>query len=170
MKKLLVIALVLSQIVICFGERVKMKDSQEFEGFLRGKLNGNIYVIDDKLYELPLEYVYRVYRGKKDTTRDWFDADDFQDFEFNDWRYPLEKYRYQEEGEEHKPGFIEGALMREGILSMSEREFAIYQMERQEKQMHELARQVHGVGQTMWTIWGVSILGGLIGGIVAASM
>ncbi len=53
---------------------------------------------------------------------------------------------------------------------MSEREFAIYQMERQEKQMYELARQVHGVGQTMWTIWGVSILGGLIVGIVAASM
>ena len=172
MRHILVILLLIGQIGICMGERVVMKDSQEFEGFIRGKLDGNLYIIDDKLYELPLEYVYRVYRGKHDTTGEWFEAEEFQDFKFDDWRYPLERYEYRDEVETDVELEDNGAggMTREALLGMSEREFEIYKMELQAQQSYELTKQVHGIRATMWTIWGVSIFGGVIGGIIAANV
>jgi len=170
MRELMVILLLIGQIGICMGERVEMKDSQEFEGFLRGKLNGNLYIIDDKLYELPLEYVYRVYKGKHDTTREWIEAEDFQDFKFDDWRYPLERYEYRAEVEaDGEDDNRAGGITREAIMEMSEREFELYRMEIQVKQRAALVNQVGGIRSTMWKIWGVSILGGIIGGILVAN-
>lgn len=74
---------------------IVMEDKQEFKGNILGKFNQNLYVYNDEgnLNELPISKIETVLEHKFDVTTKWLDKDDFQDFKFGDWRYPIVKYK-----------------------------------------------------------------------------
>jgi len=152
MKRLLFIVIVSGLMLPLLGVNVQMTNGNYYSGYYEAKQDSNIYIVDWKIiYELPIKDVVAIMKGYSDVTEDYLARDDFDKVNIYSDEYQLVPYNELEEM------MLSKEEMKKKLINMSDREFAIYQMNQQQKHAKELNSKVNRVSNTMWGIWGVSI-------------
>ena len=178
MKRVIIILIVLILGQLLLSVSVQMNDGLIYEGIFKAKLEGYIYLLDgSKLYELPIKEIVKIVDNGTNITSVIVNSEDYsyisiEDNEFSIYTHgttenqendninnkeTLLKMRYQK---------IDDNNSNEVLLLMSDREFAIYELEQKQKQAELVSKKIDRVSDTMWTIWliniGVSVIATII--------
>jgi hypothetical protein len=161
MKSVMIIGLILIVLFPLYSSIVYMENGLKYEGYYEAKIGDNIYLLNGKtVYELPITGVDKIMNGMSNKTSEYLNREDFSKIEIGSNEYDVISY-----------GFIESEQnrIRQKLLDMSDREFAIYEMEQRQKQADELSKKINRISNTMWTQFGISLGLGLVAVIIAVS-
>jgi len=128
MKRALVIAITIWSIQL-FSVTAYMKDGMRYEGTYEGKLNNHIYLLNNKVvYELSVKEIDVIMKDGKDNKEIYLMSEDYIMIDLEDKQYMIYTDNYSINIE------TDNIIIKEELLKMSDREFAIYEIEQRQRQ------------------------------------
>ncbi|MCF7911435.1 MAG: hypothetical protein K9M99_02825 [Candidatus Cloacimonetes bacterium] len=150
MEKAILTGIIILVFLPLFSLTVYMNNGLKFEGYYEAKSDGNIYILNGKtVYELPIDEVNKIMNGFYNKTGEHLKRDNFSKIDLSSNDYDIVSYDFINALESKEIEF------NQALSNMSDREFAIYELEQRQRQADIAAKKSSEIRDAIYISGGI---------------